>query len=137
MKQLSKTGELHQLRLRCEPLIASLSYSACKLCSVVDDEVVASNAASSVSHTHADTGAILVQTAFLEALGHSPHITSNTARRIAARNMVTTVGRNRGPVSVLCRSCRNQAIATTWETDHSAGEMGSTLLAEQVALRAQ
>jgi len=62
----------HQLGFRCETLIASLPYSACKLGSVVDDEVVASNAASSVSHTHAGIGAILAQTAFLEALGHSP-----------------------------------------------------------------
>jgi len=91
MKQLSKTGELHQLRLRCEPLIASLSYSACKLCSVVDDEVVASNAASSVSHTHAGIGAILVQTAFLEALGHSPPHYVQCRPAIAARNLVTTV----------------------------------------------
>ena len=55
-----------------ESFIASFSDLACKLGSVVDDEGVASNEASFVSHTHADTGAISAQIAFLEALGHSP-----------------------------------------------------------------
>jgi hypothetical protein len=46
---------------------------ACKLGSVSDDEEIVSKAASSVFHTHADIGVVWDQTAFLEALGHSPH----------------------------------------------------------------
>ena len=68
---LTKSGDYtkyaHGMRF-----IALFSSQARKLGSVADDEAAVSTAASSVSHTHADIGAIWVQTAFLEALGHSP-----------------------------------------------------------------
>ena len=71
-----------------DPLIAAFSSLACKLGSVAGDESIVSKAASSVFHTHADIGATWVQTTFLEALGHSPHISAAPTSKIGSRKMV-------------------------------------------------